>query len=154
MDCRESSYYRMVLNQNVTRQGTAIRKNNVVFHHAIMRDMAVCEKIAPITHPRNRTRGGRTIHRNKFAETVSFSDLKESRFTRIFQILRLLADRTKSMESISCPNPYRPTNSHMILKPTIGSDRYLCADNTIRTNRNTRSNLSFGIDHRGRMNAH
>jgi hypothetical protein len=150
----EPANYRMILNQHVTRQRAVIRKNNIVLHNAIMRDMAVRQKIPPITHPRHRTRGRRAIHRDKFAKTISFPDLQVSGFTRVLQILRLLANRTERMKPVSRSNLHRSADRDMILKPAVGSDADLRANDAIGPNPGTRSDLRAGIDHCGRMNAH
>src|SRR5215469_2906898 len=96
-------------------QGPVVGKDHIISHLTIVSDMRVGQEITVVTNDRNIPDRGRPIRRHEFAETIVIPDFQVGRFTGIFQILRLLADRTKGVEPISFTDLSRTTNGNVML---------------------------------------
>jgi hypothetical protein len=91
---------------------------------------------------------------NEFAERIIIADLEISRLALIFQILRLLPDRRERVEFISCARLHRSAKRDMMLQPTIFTEDDALADEAIRSDDTSRSDLGAKIDNRCGMNLH
>ena len=94
---------------------------------------------------------GAAINRAKFAESIFVANFQIGRFAGIFQILRLLADRTVGVKFIFRARLHRPGKGDMMLQPASFAQHDPGADNTIRTNDCSGAQLCFWINNCSRM---
>ena len=80
-----------------------------------MADVAVGQKISAIADPRLAISFRATVNRAELAKGIFVANFQISRFTRVFQILRLLSDRAVSIEFIFRSRPHRPAKGDMML---------------------------------------
>src|SRR5215469_7057171 len=141
----------MLLNQHVTRERAVVREDHIVFDHTVMSNMAIRQEIPTVTHSSDRANRSRPINCDKFSETVCFADFQICRLPLIFQILRLLPDRTTGVKPVSSSDLYRSAYRDVVLQPTTGSDGHLPPDHAVRANNGIRTNFRIRINDRGRM---
>ena len=97
-------------------------------HDAIVRDMAIGEAVIVATDKRFIPWGSRTMHGTEFTEGIVVANFQPGGLAVIFQILRLLADRTVGEEAVVFAHFGRAQDRHMVLQPAT------CANFHIRTN--------------------
>ena len=119
MHCGEPANHRMVADLHVTCDCPVIRKNHMASHVAIMRDMAVGEKITMTPNAGVSARSSTAVDRDKLPEGVGVAHFKVGGFTDILEVLSLLAKGGEGKKTVSFPKTRRAHEGHMVLQPAI-----------------------------------
>ncbi len=109
----------MVTHLDMARNRAVVRKNYSVSDSAVVSHMAVGKEIPVVANPRARARSGSSVHGNEFSKGISFSDMQVGGFSRVLQILGLLADRAKGKKLVIPPDLRRSHQSNLALKPAV-----------------------------------
>src|SRR3984957_4094313 len=96
MDCREPAEQRMVLDDDMAGEGRVIGHDHIISDLAVVRDMRPDHQQAIVADARNHAAaGGAGIDRHVLADRVVAADFERRRLAVIFQILRLVPDRSE-----------------------------------------------------------
>src|ERR1700730_678826 len=144
----------MFFDNDMSAQCGVVRKNHAVANFAIVRDMAISQKVSLVTDSSRVPFSRSPADSDEFSEDVLVSDLQISRFTDVFEILALLANRTIRIETVSCPDFGRSAKRDVVLQPASLAQHDRRPNHTIRPNCYLGANLSFGINDRRRVNVH
>ena len=138
----------------MSAQCRVVRKNHAIADFAIVRDMAIGQKVSVVADSSQVPFSSCPADSDEFSEDILISDLQVSRFTQVLEILALLANGTIRIETVSCPDLGRSAKSDVILQPTSLAQRDRRPNHTIWPDSYVGANLSFGINDRRRMNVH
>src|SRR5437879_3616474 len=100
-------------------------------NRAIVRDMAIGEKGATVANARFPCARRATADRDEFPECILIADFQISRFTLIFQVLRLLTDRAGGVKFVLRAGAHRSAKRDVLLQPTIGAEHHVRPDHAI-----------------------
>ena len=129
----EPAHDGVIANLNMTSQSSIVREHNRVADCAIMTDVTIGEKISAVAHTRLAVVRCAAINRAKLTKSISVANFQISWLARVFQILRLLADRTIRVKSILASGPHRPGKGDMMLQPAFLAEHDVTTNNAIRT---------------------
>jgi hypothetical protein len=101
---------------NMATQRSAVRKDDVVAHHAIVRDVRICHEHAVASYDCSPRLSSSAVQRNEFPNICSVADFERCRFSTVFQVLRRPADGSHIV------NPAIPSNAGAILNVGMRSD--------------------------------
>src|SRR5262249_986036 len=111
----ESAHDCVIADFNMTGQSSVIRDHNRVADGAIVTDETERTQIYAVADTRLAVTLCAAIDRAKLTKSVSLANFEISRLACVFQILRLLADRTISIKSILASGLHRPGKGDMML---------------------------------------
>src|SRR5437660_1502612 len=135
----------------MSAQCGVVGKNHSIAHFTIVRDMAIGQKVSVVADSSHVSFSSCPADRDEFSEDIFVSNLQVSRFTQVFEILALLANRTIGKETVSCPDLGRPAERNVILQPTSLAQHDRGPNHTVRSDSYVGANLSFGINDRRRV---
>src|ERR1700730_12277508 len=150
----------MFFDNDMSSQCGVVRKNHAVANFAIVRDMAISQKVSVVTDSSRVPFSCCPADSDEFSEDILVSDLQVSRFTDVFEILALLANRTIRIETVSGPDFGRSAKSgggffrHPPPRPAPLAQHDSRPNHKIRPNSYVGAHLSFGINDRRRVNVH
>src|SRR2546423_1920442 len=121
---------------------------------AIVSNMTVREKISGVADPRSALASCASIYRNEFAKRVLVANFQIRRFTAIFQILRLLADRAIGVKLVFCSGLHRPAERYVMLQPAIRAKHNVRSNYTVWTDVCPSAEFCFRMDNSRRVNLH
>ena len=151
MDRRDADD-RMIFHRDVAGQGCAVRHDDVAADDAIVRDVTVGQNVIMRTDARRVAVTGGAVNGDVFAQRVMVADFGAGDAALPFQILRLQSDAGERKNFISFPQPGVPVNDHVRMQPAIVAERDVLADDAIRPDFTTGTDLRLGVNDGGGMN--
>jgi len=120
---------------------------------AIVGDVSLSHQQISIADPGHATTAlGASMDGDKFADLISFTDLRRGRLARVLDVLRTEANRDK-WENVRVVADRRPAvNNNMRIEPHTITERYFSSDRTERANMTVVAELRSVVDNRGLMN--
>jgi len=143
----------MILNNDVTRQCSGVRHDNVITQLAVVADMRISHEEIVIANPgRAAASGSSAVNVYILPEDIVISDCKKSLLTLEFQILWLKTDRRERIKLIAVADPCRSFHDDVRLETTSSPDLNARTDRTVWTDADVVSDLRLRTDDRRRMN--
>ena len=119
-----------------------------------MCNVAVSEKGSTVSEARFTFARRAAADCDEFAECILIADFQVSRFTLVFQVLRLLADGAVGVKFVSRSGIRRSTKGDVMLEPAVLTEDDVGSDNAIRSDRCPCADFCLWIDNCGRVNLH
>ena len=141
-----------ILHCHMPREGTDIRDDDVVAELAIVRHMRIGQQVVMRPNHRGIPVAGRTVDGNVFTKSVVGAYPRPSRASIPFQILRPQPNRGKRVKSIFGTDLGMTINHHVRMQLAVGSQGYIWADHTVRTNATPLADLRALLNHCGGVN--
>jgi hypothetical protein len=141
-----------ILSRRITAQRRAIGDNNGIANLAIVAHMAVSHEIVMRTdHGLSRRRAG-SIDCDVLAKNVPLADDQRGWLAAIFKVLGSLADHATSKEPVIRSNDCAPREIGIRTDDASGPDLHMLINDHIRSHRDRRIELRFGMNDGSRMN--
>ena len=152
MNGRQSAYNRPIPQLDVPCQCCIVRHNHVVADNAIVRYMSADHKKPVVADYRDVVVNRRTgMHRCMFSDHVIFADDQLSRLGHAFFVLRIMPDHRKRADFRIVADRRVAADPNMSNQFDAGSQLYLRADYTIRTDRCVLTDFGSVFNYRRRM---
>src|SRR5260370_3885393 len=113
--------------------------------------MAIGEKRATVADARFPFAHRATADRNEFAECILIADFQISRFTLIFQVLRLLTDRAGGVKFVLRAGARRSAKRDVLLQQAIWAKDYIGSDYAVWPDDCSSTDFRCGINNSSRM---
>src|ERR1700682_469108 len=138
----------VILNLDVTRQSSAIGKNVVVAHDAVVRDVHTHhEKVARADASCLRL-AARPMERTEFTNQIVVADDQAARFAFELHVLRLASEYGVLKDTVSCSKLSKAFDNRVRTDFASCCDFDIIFDNDIRANANAGRDQSPGTDYR------
>lgn len=152
MDGGKATANNIVVDTHMAGQCGVIGKNNVIAHHAIVRDVHVGHDPVVVADAGNATfLGGTPINGAEFAKGIAVANFQFRWLAAVLFVLRILADRCELKDAVVAAYRCQAFHDGMRTHRGSGTDLYPRTDHGIGPDANASIQLSAWIDDRGRV---
>src|SRR5262249_21574888 len=123
---------RAIRHRDVTGQCPAIAENDMIAHHAVVRDVRVGEEITVRPDPRHAAVSRCRVDGHVLAKHILGTDLQGTGPALVLQVLRLQPDTREWVELAARPDGRMPIEHDVRMKPAPVAEPDLRADDRVR----------------------